>query len=318
MSYTRAMAEFAWKARERGEPEDFGSPMGGDPEEEYRSFVLRWVKRPDGRHEQVELPLTPELFLNPRADDTIVQGPFHGKAILRIGELLDRHFSKEEDVELLLDVKLVLGRGLPGPAPDVAVVRGLKDFNPRDRSYRVAKYGVPPCLVIEVLSPDEARIRRVDEVRKVGLYARAGIQEYLLVDPPREANGDRYRLRLYRLGPHGRYDAIEPDEREHFRSETADLSFAVSPEGDRIMVFDPEGNPILRAEEEAEARKAERRARQAAERKADREAKARQAEQEARQAAEQRARAEQDARQAAEAELARLRAEIERFKKGTE
>lgn len=301
MSYTRAMAEFAWKAREYREPEGSGNPPGESPEEENLSYLLRWVKRPDGEYEQVELPLTPQRFLNPRVTDTILQSIFHGDAVSELRDLLYRYFLAEEDAVVFRESKLLLGRGLPGPAPDVTVIRGLPSFDRKEKSYRVARWGVPPCLVVEVISPDDARIRRVDEVDKVEVYARAGIREYLLVDPPRKANGERFRLRLYRLGPHGRYDAVEPGEDGRFRSETTGLSFAVSPEGGRIEIFDPPGNRLLSAEEEAEGHKAERLARQTAERRA--------------KAAERKARAEQEARQAAEAELARLRAEIERSKK---
>jgi hypothetical protein len=71
--------------------------------------------------------------------------------------------------------------------------------------------GVPPCLVIEVVSPKDSRIRRTDEVDKVALYEQVGVREYILVDLPRRATAHRFRLKGYRLGPDGRYRLIEPD-----------------------------------------------------------------------------------------------------------
>ena len=44
------------------------------PDAEPGITLLRWVERPDGRLEQVELPLTPELFLDPQLGDQWMQG----------------------------------------------------------------------------------------------------------------------------------------------------------------------------------------------------------------------------------------------------
>jgi hypothetical protein len=112
--------------------------------------------------------------------------------------------------------------------------------------------GAPPCLVIEVVSPKDSRIRRTDEVDKVALYERIGVREYLLVDLPRRATAHRFRLKGYQLGPDGRYRPIEPDSQGRFFSETTNLWFAVSAEGDRVHLFDATTGARLLSPQEAE------------------------------------------------------------------
>ncbi|HEX3551830.1 MAG TPA: hypothetical protein VIA62_01200 [Thermoanaerobaculia bacterium] len=59
-----------------------------DEEEEDVVTVLRLVKRPDGRSELVEMPLTRELYLNPRLEDKMTQGQVHGDVLVELKELL--------------------------------------------------------------------------------------------------------------------------------------------------------------------------------------------------------------------------------------
>src|SRR5215470_14761485 len=100
------MAEPARKAPHeiRGEPDD--GVLGDELDDPSDAPVLqRWVERPDGRMELVELPLTPELFLNPQLEDTMVQGRLHGRIRQFLIELLGRHFASEPDVMVLEDMK---------------------------------------------------------------------------------------------------------------------------------------------------------------------------------------------------------------------
>jgi colicin import membrane protein len=206
------------------------------------------------------------------------------------------------------DMKHLFGRGLPGPAPDLSVIRGARNPAPGLESFNAVEQGVVPCLVLEIVSPTDPRIRETDEVDKVLLYARVGIPEYLLVYTPREETGHRFQIRGLRLDADGRYQPIAPDEEGCILSETTGLRFRVSPAGNRIEVFDARtGERLLSAREEEEGRKAAEEARKAAE-------EATKAAEEARKAAEEQAAREVQARKAAEEELQRLRAEIERLK----
>jgi Uma2 family endonuclease len=262
-------------------------------EEEPGMTVLRWVKGPDGEMEQVELPLTPERFLNPHIGDQMTQGPRHFDAVHEIYSLLKERFRTDPHVLVLGDVKHFLATGLPAPGPDISVTRGVQVKNDARRfSFRVKKEGVRPCLILEVVSPLDSKIRRTDLQTKVEVYQRAGIAEYIIVDST--LSDLRFRLLGYRLDGAGRYQPIKPDAQERILSETTGLWFQASPDGERVFVFEhPTGRRLLNLEEQEQV--------------AGREAGARKA-------AEDKARHETEARKAAEAEIERLRAEIERLR----
>jgi colicin import membrane protein len=274
--------------------------------EEWTNTLLRYVEGPDGELELREIPLTPEEFLDPQIGDTMVQGNPHAEMAVFLYELLNRRLRPRPGVLVTHDLKHLIAPRL-GPAPDVSVFRGLPKVDRTIESYDI-RTGIPPCLIIEVVSPGDSRVRQVDEVTKVGIYERIGVEEYLLLDIPRRANGWRHRFRGYRLNEAGRYAPIEPDAQGRFLAETIGISFGVSPENDRIQIFDTStGERLLSPleEEEGHQREAER-ARREAER-AQREAERARREAEARGAAEERA-------TRAEAEVSRLREEIERLR----
>jgi hypothetical protein len=201
----------------------------------------------------------------------------------------------------------------------------------------VKREGVRPCLIVEVVSPG-AEARQGDLVDKVELYATAGIPEYLIVDSPTGLTGLPFLLLGHRLDAAGSYQPIKPDAEGRFLSETTGIWFQVSPDGQRIFLYEyPTGRRLLnleeqeeRANQETEKALREAQARQAAERKAMLETEARKKAEEkalgeimARKAAEEEAMHEAEARKAAEeeaartrAELARLRAELERLRGG--
>jgi len=250
--------------------------------------LQRWVEQPDGHFELVELPLTPELYLNPQLEDKMTQGKLHADLMRDLAELLSRYFQPQPDVLVLMDHKLVLGPRLPGPGPDVMVIPGVRDPEKDRSSFNVEEEGALPCLIIEIVSPRDRRVREMDEKDKFLLYQRVGIPEYLLVYPPGRATSRRFLLKEYRLGPGKRYVEIAPDAKGRLLSQTTGLKLGVASKGDRIEVFDAKTGKRLQTPLELE---------------------------QARKAAEQRAAKETEAREAAEAELKRLRAEVERLKK---
>ncbi len=273
-----------------------GGPAARESREETgRAMLLRYVERPDGRMELTETPLTREDYLNPRFGDKWVQGRKHGDAIFDLAGRLRHWFHSAPDLLILFDVQHILGPGLPKPCPDVSVIRGARNPERVDGSYSVVKQGVPPCLIIEVISPKDRRIREIDEQDKVEIYQRTGVPEYLLLELPRKPS-DRHGIFGYRLDPAGKYQRMVSDEQGRLLSETTGLWFSISLEGDRVVIRDVATGALLPTfEEEGQERKrAEDQAAQEAE---------------ARQAAEARA-------AAAEAELIRLRAEMERLRGG--
>jgi len=273
------MAEPAWKTPPGTPEHEVSEEIPEEPS------LLRWVKRPDGRRELLDLPLTRELFLDPQLGDSMVQGDWHDITAGEIAGILRNHFRPLPDVRVFHDMKHFLVPRRPAPAPDVSVVRGLRP-RPRRSSFRVKKEGVRPCLVIEVVSPSP-ETRQSDLVDKVELYRTAGIPEYLIVDSPTGVTGMPFQLLGYRLDAAGRYQPMVPDAEGRFLSETTGIWFQVSPDGQRILLLENStGRRLLNLEEQEERAKA-------AERTALREA---------------------EARKAAEAEVERLRAELERLR----
>ena len=257
--------------------EDFDfedAPSGG--------FVHRWVDGPDGKSELLELPLTPEYFLDPQVGDQMVQGWLHGTVVRRLAELVERRLLAGGRTGILSDTKLLWDTpGLKEPAPDVAVVFGVEEPVGRLReTFRVAEEGVRPSLVIEVVSPKDPRIARKDRVDKVEIYRRSAIAEYFLLELPNKRSRQRFEWKGYRLDQAERYQPIPPDAHGLLVSETTGLSFGVTPDGQWFEVFVHQTGERLMSHLELEA------ARQA----------------------------EAEARQAAEAEVARLKAELARRK----
>lgn len=251
------MAEPAWKTP----PARRGTPA---PDEEPGITVLRWVERPDGRMEQVDLPLTVEMFLNPRIGDQIMQGRRHIETILEVGALLIHHFRSSPDILVLCDHKLFLAPGLPDPGPDLMVIRGVRNKAADRESFDVVEEGVGPSLILEVVSPLDSKIRKADLEDKVRIYERAGVAEYLIVDSTRRDR--RFRLLGYRLDGAGRYQPIEPDAEGRLFSEQAGVWFQISPDGNRVLLFEyPGGKRLLNLTETAEQARREAEARKAAE-----------------------------------------------------
>jgi Uma2 family endonuclease len=270
------MAQPARKMPSHGEPETV--LPSADP---FR-YGSRWrlVRLPSGEVTEQEIPLTPDDLLDPQLGDEVTQSGPHAKVVTTLNDLLERHFDRDPDVQVLFDMKIVWGLpGLPDPSPDIAVVRGAP-LNEGRSIFKVVEEGVRPCLIIEVVSYSDAEMYRNDHEKKVEIYQRAGIPEYLVVDPSFSSENP-LQLTGYRIASDGRYRRIEPDALGRLRSETTNLLFAPSEDGRTIRIGDAEtGEWLLTAREEEAARKA----------------------------AEERT-------QEAEAELTRLRAELERFKK---
>jgi Uma2 family endonuclease len=232
-------------------------------------------------------------------------GERHSRVGREIAGLLESRLEGTPDVVVFFDMKLLLrDRSLPDPGPDVMVVRGIRPGN--RKSFDVRKERVRPSLIVEVVSPRDSTIRKIDLEKKPGIYEQARIPEYVIVDSTRQ--DDPLRLLGYRLDGSGRYQPIEPDASGRILSETAGVWFQISPAGERVLVFEhPSGRRVLNLPEQKKKANREARARKAAEEEASREA-------EARKAAEEEANREAKARKAAEEENARLRAELERLR----
>jgi Uma2 family endonuclease len=180
--------------------------------------------------------------------------------------------------------------------PDVFWVGGVDPDRERQVWIAWEEGGRLPDVIVELLSPTT---KRKDRTVKKDLYARVfRTAEYFMHDPEtRKLEG----LRLEGLS----YRAIPPDEQGRFWSEQLRASLGLwhgvvdGREGDWVRLFHPDGSLVPTPEEQAEA---ERRQAEAERRRA--EAECRRAEAECRRA------------DAAEAELARLRALLDKQSQG--
>ena len=220
------------------------APVLVDPsEDEQDAFVFGWrsehVLLPGGGFAEREIPLTAADLLDPKIGDHLVQGTHHFGIAQMLFDLFDRRYRAEKDVFISSDLKICWGiKGLPDPAPDVAVIRGVRDKEENRDSFDVVREGVLPCLIVEVVSSRTAEHRRADYEKKVAIYERAGVPEYVIVDPQLHLKRPKMRISGYRREASGRYRTIEPDREGRVLSETTGLWFSVSADGQRLWLVD--------------------------------------------------------------------------------
>jgi Uma2 family endonuclease len=128
--------------------------------------------------------------------------------------------------------------------PDVFVYRQTIDEN--RKSLSVETDG-PPVLIVEVLS-DSTHENDLDLADGKGFsYARAGVSEYLILDPAGEfiaQRGQGWRLH------DGAYRPWLPDEQGRWRSR--EIPAAIGMEGVRVTVYSADGRRQLREGEVAQ------------------------------------------------------------------
>jgi Uma2 family endonuclease len=229
---------------------DFEPSEGGqDP------FVFGWrmelVRQPGGGFAEREVPLGAGALLDPQIGDHLVQGTYHFGVSKMLFDLFDRRYRAEKDVLVSSDLKICWGiEGLPEPAPDVAVMRGVRDKEANRDSFDVVQEGVLPCLIVEVVSSRTAEHRRADYETKVDIYERAGVPEYVIVDSQLHLKAPRVRITGHRRDASGRYRDIEPDRAGRLLSEATGVWFTVSADGQRLSLVDAEtGERLLTARE---------------------------------------------------------------------
>jgi Uma2 family endonuclease len=121
----------------------------------------------------------------------------HQRVLFRIGRLLDDFLQQSAAGEFFIaPFDVILG---PNDVvePDVVVIASARGRVPG----RQNSFAGPPDLVVEILSPSS---QRTDLVRKMALYARAGVPEYWITDPER-------RELVINVLAGGTYVPAEPD-----------------------------------------------------------------------------------------------------------
>jgi Uma2 family endonuclease len=173
--------------------------------------------------------------------------------------------------------------------PDVLLVPDVRIAG--EEPYVVSAVGRPPALVVEIASQKTVR-RDVGPKRQA--YAEMGVEEYVTFDP---RQGRHMALHGYRLAGQGRYREIPSAPEGGLWLNTIGLRIRAEEsiralDGPLLRLTTRDGERLLHSDEEAEARDAEREAREFAEERWD---------------------TERRARTEAEAEIARLRARLGDF-----
>ncbi|MCP4351377.1 MAG: Uma2 family endonuclease [Desulfobacterales bacterium] len=203
------------------------------------------------------VPLAPEDFLDPEEGDVYMQGTLHTEDVGKLASIFRFHLKEHGNITVYSDLKIEWGiEGLKNPAPDISIFEDVKDPSKPRGVFSVPEEGVKPFFVLEVISP---RYRKEDIEKKPAIYRKAGVSEYIIVDPGLKNNEISYTLKGYRLLG-GRYVKIKPDKKGRIRSKTANIRMGVSESGDRLIIEDGITGELLlcdteRAEAEAEARK---------------------------------------------------------------
>ena len=250
----------------------------------------------------------------------IAELPKHGDAILYALAMLRTWFARHDRVQVGASMFLYYQEGdnTKRVTLDLFVARGLAGMP--EYSYKLWEAGRPPTFVLEVDSPSTEDL---DCGERQFLYASIGVEEYWRFHPTGSLKGAKR--------PGTRLEGGTLQETEYkpllrrpdgsIRSEVLGLDVRVDerPGSSHLLRFrDPKtGQDLLTFEESERGREAAERGRQAAERgrqaaererhKADR---GRQEADRARRDAERAHRAETSPRQDAEAEVARLRAQL--------
>lgn len=274
---------------------------------------LRWPQMPE-RVKSNEIHY-PETDGKPMAESDL-----HRDIMLYLVRLLQRFFAGQPVyVSGNLLVYYEQGNRYKSVAPDCFVVR---DIEPRLRkTYKIWEEGKAPEVVFEVTSHST---QNEDLGKKMGLYARMGVQEYYLYDPTADYLQPSLRAFVLQGGGYvpmtpAREEvdlgdlALVPDPTEtpEFISPLLGLRIMLD-EANQLQFYDLQNGKRLLSDEEA---------RDAAESAA--ESALRQAAQEAQRAEQEAQRAEQEAQRAiaaaqhaaqVEAENARLRAELAKLR----
>lgn len=215
------------------------------------------------------VPLAPDDFLDPQPGDQMVQGDTHAWLVFDLADRLKRRYESSPDIAVFTDLKMIWGiPGLSEPAPDVAVVKGIRDKDEERSSFYAPREGILPALVVEVVSPVHPALRSRDLRHKVEIYQQAGVLEYLIVDL--EPTGRRGSIDLlgYKLDAKGHYQPIRRGRGGRILSETTGLYWSPKWETFGVRLEDEAtGQFLLSSSEEAEARHQEALARQQAERR---------------------------------------------------
>lgn len=198
------------------------------------------------------IPLEDETHYPESDGEPMAETELHLEEKVYVWQALKERFEDEPDVFVGANLFLYYRRGDPRAvvAPDGFVVKGVPKLLPgnrRRRKYLLWDEGQAPCFVLETTSEST----HDEDVKKKDVYERLGVAEYFRFDPLGEYLSPR--LQGFRL-MEGRYRPIRPQSDGSLLSQATGVVFR--PDGSQLRLTEATtGAPLLRKEEEAQARR---------------------------------------------------------------
>jgi Uma2 family endonuclease len=228
-------------------------------EDDLFRFGWRYVRRKgsDGSETFDRVPLTAYDLLHPQEGDFIVQNDAHTEDCFYLKHAFAYQLRDDPSAKVFCDHRIAWDvPGIRPHGPDIFVVFGLKKWNSRVGTFRVAKLKLRPKVIVEVVSKDT---RKNDLVIKKDQYYRARVPYYVVVDvdePDEEADEDEQGERVlrilgYRRG-RARYEKMPLDEKGRLRLEA--LKVWIGAEAGRVACYDENGTRIADPLEQMKAR----------------------------------------------------------------
>ena len=203
------------------------------------------VTQPDGTITRTSVPLTLDEFLHPQEGYHLPNSTFHDDIAGTAKDLLTRRYANDDTVGVYRDLIIKWDNpNLDDHCPDTFVAIGITNKQENRRQFVVGKEGVRPALIIEVVSP---RYRQADREIKVVEYARAQVQEYVIIDRRIQRGQELDEILGYRL-VQGHYQPITPDEEGRIFCETVGLCLSFI-EGHLVMEDAQTGERLLTSSE---------------------------------------------------------------------
>jgi Uma2 family endonuclease len=221
------------------------------------------VNRPDGTTEYIKIPLTAAEFLHPKEGYRLPNSTFHDDIAGNAKDILTRRYAQTPEVGVFRD--LIVEWDIPDlgdHCPDTFVAFGLVNRERNRSKFIVANEGVRPSLIVEVVSP---RYRKQDRETKVVEYARARVNEYVIIDQRTYRGQELEEVLGYRLVG-GYYQPITPDEEGRILCQTVGIWIGLK-DGQLVMEDAQTGEPLktsLELETENQALETENQALEAA------------------------------------------------------
>lgn len=228
-----------------------------------RGWRVKAVAQSDGTIVETKIPLTESEFLHPQEGYRLPNSTFHDDTAGDAKDILTRRYASASHIGVFRDLLIEWDIELGDHCPDTFVAVGIRNKHQNRSKFVVADEGVRPIFILEVVSP---RYRKIDRETKVVEYAKAKVQEYVIIDRRAYRQQVLDEVLGYRL-VEGFYQPITLDDEGRIQCDT--LGVLISLQDGRLVIEDAETGQGLKTSLELEAEnrdlEAEKNAAQAAE-----------------------------------------------------